>query len=574
VSHSGSDTSAVSVDGWQFSGHAPYIQNFAVIAPHPVANRAQVASTAIFDDTSPIAIRVTQLPGTTAGLTYYNNITLVNQSGVDWTTFRVSNVSVNNTAVQGQTPAEHTYHPLFAHFHDASNSQSIPNWVDPTGMSFDTQLGFNTSKNLLTNFTDQKGINGADELWMYNGAPFANGTQQDWQDIGVHQFPLSNAAGGGNQGGDFYVVLAPNFWPVHDHIQPTAQVVHEDDGTNSYTGGAHNDLVFGYDGDDTLVGGDGDDTLVGGDGDDTLWGQNGSNWLYGGADNDTLIGGVDADSRDGDVIDGGTGRDRVSYHDETASVHVTLSGAEFAHVRIGGADAPTYDLIRNVEDVTGGVGNDVLTGDTLDNYLWGYDGDDILDGSVGFDALNGGAGFHDVASYANRTESVQLELNGNDWSSAIVSGVHEDWVIDVESIQGGSGADVLGGDANSNELKGGDGSDILHGGAGYDNLYGESGADRFEFRTLDEAGVNDYDTIFDFDRTQGDTIDLSAIDANTIVDGNQAFTFIGSDIFNGQAGQLRTDGEFVLGDVNGDSLYDVAINVMGGPPVEAGDIWL
>ena len=33
-----------------------------------------------------------------------------------------------------------------------------------------------------------------------------------------------------------------------------------------------------------------------------------------------------------------------------------------------------------------------------------------------------------------------------------------------------------------------------------------------------------YDTIFDFDRTQGDTIDLSAIDANTIVDGDQAFT--------------------------------------------------
>ena len=85
--------------------------------------------------------------------------------------------------------------------------------------------------------------------------------------------------------------------------------------------------------------------------------------------------------------------------------------------------------------MTGGVGNDVLTGDTLDNYLWGYDGDDILDGSVGFDALNGGAGFHDVVSYANRTESIELELNGSNWSSAVVSGVHEDWVIDVELIQ-------------------------------------------------------------------------------------------------------------------------------------------
>ena len=47
------------------------------------SNRAQVASTVTFDDTSPIAIHITQLPGTTAGLTYYNDITVVNQSGVD-----------------------------------------------------------------------------------------------------------------------------------------------------------------------------------------------------------------------------------------------------------------------------------------------------------------------------------------------------------------------------------------------------------------------------------------------------------------------------------------------------------
>ena len=33
-------------------------------------------------------------------------------------------------------------------------------------------------------------------------------------------------------------------------------------------------------------------------------------------------------------------------------------------------------------------------------------------------------------------------------------------------------------------------------------------------------------------------------------------------------------GKFVLGDVNGDGLDDVTITVMGGPLIEAGDIWL
>ena len=47
------------------------------------------------------------------------------------------------------------------------------------------------------------------------------------------------------------------------------------------------------------------------------------------------------------------------------------------------------------------------------------------------------------------------------------------------------------------------------------------------------------DVITDFSHGQADRIDLTAIDANAAVAGNQAFSFIGSGLYTGVAGQLR-----------------------------------
>ena len=51
------------------------------------------------------------------------------------------------------------------------------------------------------------------------------------------------------------------------------------------------------------------------------------------------------------------------------------------------------------------------------------------------------------------------------------------------------------------------------------------------------------DVITDFNRREGDHIDVRAIDANPIVPRNQDFTFIGTDEFSAR-GQIRyfTDG--------------------------------
>jgi hypothetical protein len=76
--------------------------------------------------------------------------------------------------------------------------------------------------------------------------------------------------------------------------------------------------------------------------------------------------------------------------------------------------------------------------------------------------------------------------------------------------------------------------------------------------------------INDFSVAELDKIDLSAIDANSAAAGNQAFNFIKTD-FTGTAGQVRFDAStgLVLADVNGDSLVDIEIQVLGAPVIVA-----
>ena len=74
------------------------------------------------------------------------------------------------------------------------------------------------------------------------------------------------------------------------------------------------------------------------------------------------------------------------------------------------------------------------------------------------------------------------------------------------------------------------------------------------------------DFITDFTSGQ-DKIDLSQVDANTLVGGDQAFTFIGSGAFTGVAGQLHYEqisgSTYVSGDTNGDGIADFMIKLDG-----------
>ena len=145
-------------------------------------------------------------------------------------------------------------------------------------------------------------------------------------------------------------------------------------------------------------------------------------------------------------------------------------------------------------------------------------------------------------------------------------------------IDGGAGADTINSGAGNDWLYGGSGNDKLNGEDGRDWMSGGTGADQFIFSSVLHSSVATPDFIWDFTRSEGDKINLSAIDASTLRSGNQAFSFIGTAAFSGVAGQLRyeyVDGNTVVkGDINGDGVADFAVALYDVIPLVATDFVL
>jgi Ca2+-binding RTX toxin-like protein len=168
-------------------------------------------------------------------------------------------------------------------------------------------------------------------------------------------------------------------------------------------------------------------------------------------------------------------------------------------------------------------------------------------------ALDGEGGFSDVI------DILGVDATGNNHANYMAGGRQGDIARGMggnDRLYGNGGNDALDGGAGNDRLVGGAGNDLIIGGTGRDNLYGQSGADRFDFNVR-ETG----DVIRDFDSR--DYIDVSTIDANTRVAGNQAFSYIGDHGFTGRAGQLSYDDEsgMLRMDVNGDRVTDGSIHV-------------
>jgi Ca2+-binding RTX toxin-like protein len=112
---------------------------------------------------------------------------------------------------------------------------------------------------------------------------------------------------------------------------------------------------------------------------------------------------------------------------------------------------------------------------------------------------------------------------------------------------------------------------VLTGGSGRDIMVGGTGVDRFDFNGISETAVGANRDVVFFERTEGDKLDFSTIDANTTSGGNQAFSYVGGSAFSG-AGQLRFSGGVLQGDVNGDGVADFEVRVNGA--LFAGDVIL
>lgn len=185
------------------------------------------------------------------------------------------------------------------------------------------------------------------------------------------------------------------------------------------------------------------------------------------------------------------------------------------------------------DTVFSGAGNDTLYGGSGDDKLYGGDDNDVLNGGSGADQLFGDAG--------------------------------------IDLLNGGTGNDILNGGAGRDSLNGGADNDTLIGGAGADTLKGGYNADTFKFVDATDLGFGHTDVIKDFSRTELDKIDLSGIDANDTLKGNQAFRLV--DGPSSAAGTMWL-GEFQEATEFSNARQKVYFNVGNGPDPFVDDSYL
>ncbi|MCC2651832.1 MAG: protease [Microvirga sp.] len=284
----------------------------------------------------------------------------------------------------------------------------------------------------------------------------------------------------------------------------------------------------------------------------------------------------------------------ITSQDQRAKLH--WDGSKIAAGNIANALLHQGDTRALIENAYGGSANDTIKGNVAgndlrgnagDDRLYGLSGNDVLIGGSGKDVLSGGAGT-DIASYSTAKAGVVADLVTKANNRGDAAG---DFYSSVEGLTGSSYNDTLFGSGSANQIKGGSGRDTLHGrsgndvlngGAGNDKLYGEggkdlliggSGADIFVFSSSAHSRMSSADTIEDFHRGS-DHIDLRDMDANTRLAGNQVFTFIGNNVFQGKAGELRFANGVASGDTNGDKIADFGINVAGLSAMSRSDFYL
>ena len=134
--------------------------------------------------------------------------------------------------------------------------------------------------------------------------------------------------------------------------------------------------------------------------------------------------------------------------------------------------------------------------------------------------------------------------------------------------------DTLNGAAGNDTLNGGSGDDVLIGGAGLDTLVGGAGADIFRFFAISESKGKSADVIADFSAADLDKIDLSFIDANSKVAGDQSFLFIDTASFTGTAGELSFADGYLHADTNGDRVSDFDVQLTNVAGLTFSDFWL
>ena len=327
------------------------------------------------------------------------------------------------------------------------------------------------------------------------------------------------------------------------------------DQPNELRGMGGNDVLNGGVGGDILKGGEGGDELNGGAGADMLDGGPGGDELNGGgtdddgvtdtATYDSAMEGVTVDlsgnnlgrgdaagdtydhievylgsqyddtfisGEAGDNINGGDGRDTVSYERSEEAVTVNLTDGTTDSTEGSYANG---DMFTSIENIIGSDEDDTLTAGDSGSVIEGGKGDDDLAGGSGSDIFvftpgddgdeitgfteGSGAGhdridlsaFSSIASMddledklsvlASNTDT-KIDFSDNDDDEIILydvlpSGLTADNFIFYDQTVNGSGSNVLEGDLYNNTMNGMGGNDRMYGEKGRDTMNGGAGDD-------------------------------------------------------------------------------------------------
>ncbi|AUB41757.1 Ca2+-binding protein, RTX toxin-related [Nostoc flagelliforme CCNUN1] len=294
----------------------------------------------------------------------------------------------------------------------------------------------------------------------------------------------------------------------------------------------------GTDDNDVLNGGAGNDILNGNRGNDSLDGGAGSDILNGGSGRDTLIGGAGGGddtfvfSQGDDRIDGKDGFDTVIYRGTPQRIILSGVGSVRKPAGLG------LDTLLSVENIIANAG---VANNTIDASQ----------------------------SVAGVSITVNLETRSLVVNNVPDLGTLAFTVVAFDDVIGTNTNDTIVGDDQNNQLSGGNGNDTIKGGRGTDRLTGGAGNDIFDFDLLLESqpGGSSSDVITDFvgnNASLGDQIDLSTIDANPSLEGNQAFTFIGTAAFSA-VGQVSYVAGILAANTNSNLSADFEIQLTGAP---------
>jgi hypothetical protein len=352
-----------------------------------------------------------------------------------------------------------------------------------------------------------------------------------------------------------------------------------------------------------ITGTDGNDTITDGGGSTNIIPMGGSN-----------------------VIDGGGGFDSLSYYLSEPSFRFSsifgpskfqksfaINGVNASLVTGTARIGTATDSFTNIEAIRGSQYNDRLIGNAADNEFTGLAGNDFIDGGAGIDTLDFWWSTPDginvnLSNQVYTYRKLNPAIYNVDWNtvlspqSALDGWGGRDTVLNFENVNGTQFADVIIGNDQNNVIRGGGQSMD-----GYDNIVGKGGADLIEvsgrarvvYESIrdsmpDRNGRELADVIvhwginvdsYDFDNQLH--IDLSAIDANTLISGKQGFKHrdaggIKLSEFSGVAGELivqematwpenvdvglgvySSPAVRIQGDVNGDSIADFEIKIVG-----------